>query len=228
MSKKTGLWCLKMSTIELLRKEIERDVFDYNQLMLALSAYNKPRDVVTSLLQQEKIIRIRKGLYCFNDFWNKQPVLHEAIANLVYGPSAISLDFALSYFGLIPEKVTTITSVTFTRSRIYETPLGRFSYTHIPQPSFSCGLTIEKSGNYQWLIALPIKALADKVWTDKRFKPSSPASFESYLFDDLRIDETTLTGVLTSGNLREIKEKYSTRKVGWMVDFLFKKVIRHE
>lgn len=217
-----------MTTIELLRKEIERDVFDYNQLMSALSAYNKPRDVVTTLLRQEKIFRIRKGLYCFNEFWEKQPVSHEAIANLVYGPSAISLDYALSYYRLIPEKVTTITSVTTGRSRVYETPLGRFSYTHVPQHSFSYGLTIEKPGNYQWLIALPIKALADKVWTDKRFSPSSPASFESYLFDDLRIDETTLLSSLTAEKLLEIKEKYSTRKVGWMVDFLFNKIIGNE
>ncbi|MBE0638587.1 MAG: hypothetical protein IH598_08705 [Bacteroidales bacterium] len=217
-----------MKNIELLRKEIELDVFDYNQLMSALSTYNKPRDVLTSLLRQEKIIRIRKGLYCFNKFWQKQPVSREAIANLVYGPSAISLDYALSYYGLIPEKVTTITSVTSGRSRVHETPLGQFSYTHMPQHSFSYGLTIEKSGNYQWLIALPIKALADKVWADKRFNPSSPASFESYLFYDLRIDETTLLSFLSMEKLREIKEKYSTRKVGWMADFLLNKLIGNE
>jgi hypothetical protein len=217
-----------MRNIELLRKGIEHDVFDYNQLMSALSDYSKPRDVVTSLLRQEKIIRIRKGLYCFNEFWQKQPVSVGAIANLVYGPSAISLDYALSYYGLIPEKVSTITSVTFGRSRVYDTPLGRLSYTHIPQQYFSFGMTMEKSGNYQWLIALPIKALADKVWTDKRFKPSSPASFQSYLFDDLRIDETTLSGFLTAEKLLEVKEKYSTRKVGWMVDFLMNKMIGNE
>jgi hypothetical protein len=211
---------MKMTTIELLRKEIEQDIFDYNQLMLVLSGYSKPRDVVTALIRQEKIIRIRKGLYCFSEFWQKQPVPSEALANLVYGPSAVSLDFALSYYGLIPERVTTITSVTPGRSRVFETPAGRFSYTHIPQQCISFGLTIEKSGNYQWLIATPLKALADKVWTDKRFKPTSPASFKSYLFDDLRIDETTLSTFVTVENLAEIGKKYTMRKVGWMVDFL--------
>lgn len=214
---------MKMIPIELLRKEIEQDVFDYNQLMSVLSGYSKPRDVVTALLRQDKIIRIRKGLYCFSEFWQKQSVPPEALANLVYGPSSISLDFALSYYGLIPEKVTTITSVTPGRSRVFETPAGRFSFVHIPQQSFSFGLTIEKSGNYQWLIAMPLKALADKVWTDKRFNPSSPASFESYLFHDLRIDETTIINFLTAESLEVIREKYPTRKVGWMVDFLKRK-----
>jgi len=217
-----------MTPIERLRKEIEQDVFDYNQLMTVLSGYSKPRDVVTALLRQQKIIRLRKGLYIFSDIWSKQPVPIEPLANLIYGPSAISLDYALSFYGLIPEKVTAITSVAPGRSRVFETPLGRFSFTHIPEQVFSFGLTAEKSGSFQWLIAMPVKALADKVWTDKRFKPTSPASFESYLFDDLRIDEATLMDFAKAEKLLEIKTRYATRKVGWMVDFLIKKMTSHE
>ncbi len=209
-----------MSAIELIRLKIESDIFDYNQLMEALSGYKKPRDVVSALLRSQKIIRIRKGLYYFSEFWQNQSVSYELMANLVYGPSAISLDYALSYYGLIPEKVMAITSVTPGRSRVYDTPAGRFSYTHLPQHCYAFGMTIEKTGNFQWLITQPLKALADKVWADKRLRPVSPASFHSYLFHDLRIDENTLLGYLNKESLALIKQQYAKRKVDWMVDFL--------
>lgn len=50
-----------MRAIEHIRQLIEEDVFDYTQLMHALAEYRKPRDVVSSLLQKEQIIRVRKG-----------------------------------------------------------------------------------------------------------------------------------------------------------------------
>ncbi len=209
-----------MIPIELLRTNIEQDVFDYTHLMEILSGYKKPRDVVTNLLKQNKIIRLRKGLYCFTTLWQKAPVSKEMLANLVYGPSAISLDYALAHYGLIPEQVSVFTSVTPGRSRFYDTPVGRFSYIHLPQPFYSFGLTIEKLNLQQWLIMQPLKALADKVWTDKRFVPTSPGSFSEYFFQDLRIDETTLTGYINKNTLLEIETNYSTKKIRWMIDFL--------
>ena len=50
-----------MRAIEHIWQLIEEDVFDYTQLMHALAEYRKPRDVVSSLLQKEQIIRVRKG-----------------------------------------------------------------------------------------------------------------------------------------------------------------------
>ena len=212
-----------MRAIEHIRQLIEKDVFDYTQLMHVLAEYSKPRDAVSSLLRKEQIIRVRKGLYVFGDLWQRQPISREMLANLVYGPSILSIDYALAWHGLIPEYVDVLTSISSGRSRHFNTPLGGFSYTHLSQERFSFGATIQKSNTGNWLITEPIKALADKVWTDKRFQPTSPASYADYLFEDLRIDEDTLVGYFNKFNINNLVQAYSTRKVTWMVEFLQKR-----
>ena len=211
-----------MTPIELLRTSIEKDIFDYTQLMFGLSGYKKPRDVVTKLLIDNKIIRIRKGLYSFGTLWRKAPVPLETLANLIYGPSAISLDYALNYYGLIPEQVTTFTSVTPGRSRVYNTPVGRFSFTHLPNKFYSFGLTFQNTNSQQWMIMKPLKVLADKVWTDKRFQPRSPNDFSAYFFQDLRLDEALLLSFIDENNLTEIGYNFTTRKINWLLEFLSK------
>lgn len=91
-----------------LRKLIGREEFDYPALMSALANYANPRDKVTSLLRQGVIIRVKKGLYVFGDDFRKRPFCRELLANLIYGPSYVSLDYALSYHGLIPERVAAL------------------------------------------------------------------------------------------------------------------------
>ena len=227
MSKKYGHWCNKMRAIEHIRTTIEQDVFDYTQLMHVLSHYKKPRDVVSKLLRQGQIIRLRKGLYYFGTIWLRKTLSVEMLANLIYGPSAISLDYALSWYGLIPEQVTSLTSITMGRSRDFNTPLGNFNYKHLSEKRFAFGVTIHKSDTSQWLITQPLKALSDKIWTDKRFRPTSSASFTDYFYKDLRIDEETLWGYFKVSNLIELEQNYSTRKVSWMVEFLEKTMPGH-
>ena len=92
-----------------LRQQIARDVFDYQQLVTCLSQFSKPRDKIRRLLASGEIVRIRKGLYAFGAPLQRAPISRELLANLIYGPSYISLDYALSYHGLIPERVETVT-----------------------------------------------------------------------------------------------------------------------
>jgi len=213
-----------MSIFEHIRQNIDQEVFTYTQLLDLLKDYKKPRDVISTLLKKGYIIRIRKGLYIFDALWQKKKVNPEILASLIYGPSIISSDYALSIYGLIPEEVTTITSITTGRSRVYETPVGRFTYEHINLKRFSYSATIQKTDAGSWFISKPLKALADKVWLDKRFNPTSPSSYEEYLFDDLRIDETILQGI--PGNLDEMlkmNKVYSARKITWLTKFLTEK-----
>ena len=120
-----------MTAIEKIRSEIDRDVFDYTQLMSVLQDYKKPRDTVTRLIEQRKIIRIKKGLYIFGELWKRSNYSLESLAGLIHGPSAISLDYALSWFGLIPERVYVVTSISTGRSRKFTTPIGDFSYRQL-------------------------------------------------------------------------------------------------
>ena len=128
-----------MNPIEHIRKLIDQDVFDYQVLMWALSDYQKPRDVVTRLLKKGHVVRIRKGLYIFGELYRRKPIPQELLANLIYGPSLISLDYALSYYGLIPERVFEFTSITTGRSRVIQTPVGRYSYHQVSIPRMAIG-----------------------------------------------------------------------------------------
>lgn len=214
-----------MRIFEHIRQNINQEIFTYTQLIDLLKEYSKPRDVVSSLIKQGYIIRVRKGLYLFGTYWRKNPVLPEILANLIYGPSIVSSDYSLSLHHLIPEGVTTITSITTCRSRIYETPAGRFSYEHTSGKRFSYGSILQKTDAGNWFISEPLKALADKVWLDKRFKPTSPSSYAEYLFEDLRIDETVLEGMINIDNLNKLEEAYSARKITWLVRFLSKEFL---
>ena len=88
-----------------VRNRIPAEIFDYQTLTDALKGLSSPRDKITDMLRQGIIIRVKKGLYVFGDKDRKYPYSKELPANLIYGPSYVSLDYALAYYGLIPERV---------------------------------------------------------------------------------------------------------------------------
>lgn len=89
------------------------------------------------LLAANKLIRIRRGLYCRTDAVDHSIKIHPLeLAQYIYAPSYISLESALVYHKLIPEAVHTITSVCTKRSKDFNTPLGLFSYSHLPLENF--------------------------------------------------------------------------------------------
>ena len=210
-----------MSEIRLIRQRIEREVFDYHVLMNALSDYSKPRDKITRLLAGGDILRIKKGLYCFGEALRREPVCREYVANLILGPSYVSLDYALSFHGLIPERVEQITSLTTRRSRTFTTPLGQFSYHTLGIRRYAEGVSLETSGSSRFLIASPEKALADKVWKDKRFSGRRGSDYETYLLEDLRIDTDGLRA-LDRARLRAVARAYASLKIDNLVKFVDK------
>ena len=182
-----------MNTIAQMRLKIDGEVFDYQVLVDVLTGYRKPRDRITRLMATGVIVRIKKGLYCFGEAFRKEPLSREHLANLIYGPSYVSLDYALSHHALIPERVETVTSVTTRRSRDFDTPFGTFSYRMLIGPRYAVGAILEMAGKTPFLVASPEKALADKVWTDKRFSGLRVSDYDAYLSDDLRIDREALS-----------------------------------
>ena len=111
-----------------IREQVRTDVLDYQQLVSCLRGYAKPRDRITGLLTDGSLVRIRKGLYVFGERYRRAPISREHIANLIYGPSYVSLDYALSHYGLVPERVENVTSVTTGENRCFITSLGDFTY----------------------------------------------------------------------------------------------------
>jgi hypothetical protein len=95
-----------MAAIDDIRRAVYTDVLDYQQLMDYLKGYAKPRDKIRAMLKAGEIVRVKKGIiYVFGEDYRRGPWSREILANLIYGPSYISLDYALSYYGFIPERV---------------------------------------------------------------------------------------------------------------------------
>jgi hypothetical protein len=201
------------SMIEQIRKVVNREEFDYQVLITCLKGYSRPRDKITDLLREGQIIRVKKGLYIFGPDYRKRPYSREILANLIYGPSYISLEYALSYYGLIPERVESLTSVTTGRSKTFTTPVGLFTYRMIPLPVFQTGMTrIELDDGGAFLIATPEKALVDKIFIDRGSEMRTLKGLEVYLFDDLRIDQD-LFGRLDNSYILEFAERYRSSKL---------------
>lgn len=176
-----------------LRKAIPQEEFDYLLLKGALSDYAAIRQKINELLKAEVIVRVKKGLYVFSPEFNLAPVCKEVLANLIYGPSCISLDYALAFHGLIPDRVHTITSVTPKRDKEFDTPLGKFSYRYLSEKKYPHGIEqvwIDKS--HPVLMASPEKAFIDYVTLNKVPSIVDADAARRFLLSDLRIDKEDL------------------------------------
>lgn len=203
-----------MESFGKVRKSNKTEEFDYESLMQALEDYKKPRDVVTRLLRDGSIIRVKKGLYVFGDPFRKETVCKESLANLIYGPSYISLEYALSYYGLIPERVERITSMTPLKSKSFQTHLGTFEYIHLHIKKMAAGVTaVRVDKNHQFMIATPEKALADRIAFHKNL--SSTEDVYSFVCDGLRIEEEDLIK-LNIPLLEKIAEIYRNPAVTYL------------
>lgn len=165
---------------------------DYQLVMDCLKDYASPRAKLGRLLHNEALIRVRKGLYLLGPQFQHHPYCLELLANLIYGPSYVSLERALYIYGMIPEHVEAITSVTAKPTCNYRTPVGNFIYAHCHPKSYSVGITTRSYGeNENPFIATREKALTDMLII-RRGKITSEKQLEAILFEDLRIEEEDL------------------------------------
>lgn len=176
--------------------------FDYNLLKSALRTYRHPRVKINQLIKTQQIIRVKKGIYVKA----RQPYSALVLANMIYGPSYVSQDFALSIYDLIPERVATVTSMTTGRHKEFTTPCGNFSYEHIAPHLYQHGIKrIEIDGGRAYLIAGPEKALIDRVRNLKGL--DSVKKLEDYLEADMRFDFSNIKRIKIS-NLSHLAKIY--------------------
>ncbi|MBW1829025.1 MAG: hypothetical protein JRI74_06360 [Deltaproteobacteria bacterium] len=184
-----------------LRNSALTEEFDYNFIKYALHEYKNPRVKINDLLKKGAIVRVKKGLYVFGPELAREPYSKETLANLIYGPSYISLEYALSFYGLIPERVEGVTSVTNKRNKFFDTPIGIFSYRYINPSLYSYGITLYEIDNrHSILIGTKEKALIDMLYFSD--KMTDVSQIEAYLFEDLRFDKGGLAGF----NMKRVKK----------------------
>lgn len=202
-----------------IMKKAETNEIDYQLVMDCLKDYASPRAKLGRLVSEEALIRVKKGLYLLGAQFQHHPYCLELLANLIYGPSYVSLERALYIYGMIPEHVEAITSVTAKPSCEYRTPVGTFIYAHCHPKSYSVGITTRSYGEHENpFIATPEKALADML-TIRRGKVTSEKHIREILLEDLRIDEEDLIK-LDLERIREIYQAHPHSAVHFLLKWL--------
>ena len=172
-----------------------------------LANYSNKNNKISRDIKNGKLIKIVKGLY-----ETDATTPGYLLASSIYGPSYLSFDFALSYYGLIPEKVLVYTSATYDKKKKkqYNTPFGTYLYRDVPKNAYSIGIKLIEEGGYSYQIAFPEKALCDKLYTLSPLKNIS--ELVNLLFNDLRIDDEEFKK-LNVKDLEEISKVYSSTNV---------------
>ncbi len=154
-----------------------------------LKDYKRPYDKINDLVKQGFLNLVKRGVYVPGPklkIAGPEPFL---LANHLYGPSYVSMETALSYWGLIPEKVFEISSATTQNTKIFKSDAARFSYTHLPLPYYSFGIKqLPLTQRQVVMIATPEKALCDKIVTGSGILLRSKKQVSELLSEDLRIE----------------------------------------
>lgn len=145
--------------------------------------YSNKNNKINREIKNQKLFKIITGLYETNP-----DTPGYLLASSIYGPSYISFEYALSFYGFIPERVNTVTCATFNKKKKkqYNTDFGVFTYRDVPMLVYSLEIVLVQDGSYSYQIATLEKALCDKLYTLKPLKNYS--DLEKMLFDDLRIN----------------------------------------
>ena len=141
------------------------------------------------LLERDKqVIRLKRGLYVCSPNVTGISLSTELIANHLYTPSYVSMSSALRYHGLIPEEVYLMQSMTLKHSRNFNTPIGRYEYTHVSKDTFPIGLSNIRKAKHAFVIATPEKALCDLIANSSGVNLRYPKDAAVYLEEDIRMD----------------------------------------
>ena len=148
-----------------------------------LKNYTNPGAAIRRMVSKGTLIPVRHGLY-----ETDPDVPGQCLAMLVYGPSYLSFEYALSYYGLIPEATVRYTSASFRKHKTKEfhTPFGVYSYRDIPESAYPWEINLLSEKGYPFAIAGPEKALCDKLYTVSPL--SNRYELEEWLFEDMRIN----------------------------------------
>lgn len=183
-------------------------------IKLNLQEYSNKDTKICREAKNGNLIKIINGLYETDSNINGY-----LLAGSIYGPSYLSFDFALYYYGLIPEKVTAFTSATFDKKKkkMYENQFGVFLYRDVPSNVYPLGINLIEENGYIYQIATPEKALCDKLYTLSPIKNMS--ELENVLYNDLRIDIDELNKFNVQ-DLKEISNSYHSTNVDLLYRYM--------
>ncbi|PIR16885.1 MAG: hypothetical protein COV46_06430 [Deltaproteobacteria bacterium CG11_big_fil_rev_8_21_14_0_20_49_13] len=163
-----------------------------------------------------ELIRLKKGLYTLNNEDRGVGLSQMLIANILYYPSYVSLEYALSYYGMIPEGVFQTTSVTPKKTKDFTNKFGGFIYKNVAKELFFGYERTKDENDADILIATPEKALLDLFYL------RTPANMKielSYFEENLRLQNLE---IIDPKKMKKMAKKFKMSKIGKIVDGLLK------
>ena len=185
-----------------------------SMLMDQFSKYADPAGKISRMKRCGELFSLTRGIY-----ETSGNVPGYCLAGVIFGPSYLSFDYALSVYGLIPEAVYTFTSATFDKKKAkeLENHFGRFTYRDVAPEAYPFGIVIKEENGYLYRIATPEKALCDKLYTMPPV--TSQREIERMLFEDLRIDGAEFEKLDADGIL-QIGNRYHSNNVKYLMKYL--------
>lgn len=194
-------------------------VFTISQLKEKYSTYANPLDKVKRESYAKNLFRLTRGLYETDR--NVNPIF---LAAPILSPSYISFEYALSYYGFIPERVVAITSASLQvrKNKTFNNDFGRFEYSDIPPSAFSSGLVFIESNGHIAKIASKEKAICDSLY--KWRKTKNIKELKELIFEDKRIDEDEFN-FLDFNELIRIAELYKDINLKLLIKLIRKEYL---
>lgn len=173
---------------------------------------------ITRWVKNGYIIKLKRGFYAFAECI-KDRDMYLMIANQLTTPSYLSLHYALAYYGIIPETVIQLTSVTTQKTARYENAIGVYTYQTINSRLFfgyqPIPITNKNSNDRTYMIATPEKALLDLLYLYPEYQTEDD-------FLQLRLDEDYLLDELNQGRLNEYLQRWNSPQLNKRVKLLLK------
>ena len=133
------------------------------------------------------LVKLRRGIYILNENDRRITASRAYIANQLYNPSYVSLEYALGFYGLIPERVYDVTSITTKKTLNIKNSLGSFAYSHLKQKAYRGFHALKDESGFSFFLATPEKAILDFIYLNmRRFKkPYRKVLEESYRLQNI-------------------------------------------
>lgn len=186
-------------------------ILDTMRVKELLTGVSDRRGRIARLLDSGDLVALRRGLYATRR--DLDPV---CFAASIYGPSYISFETALSWHGMIPERVVEILSATIKRAASFENEFGRFRYIGIPAAVYPVGIMRVADGEIPFLIASPTKSLCDAIAREAGFRAMADVR---HWLEGMRISPGSL---LDSNELQNCADSYGRPSVRWLLRYAAK------
>jgi len=201
--------------VDSLLKPFAGLVVSHATLASVLSDYQAINFKIHRWLDEGALISLKRGLYAVPDAPSQLSL--PLIANHLYGPSYVSMEFMLSHYGLIPERVLQVTSVTTRRGKVFENRLARFSYQRLPVSYYALGINyVRESERVGFMVASREKTLCDWLALTPNLKIYSTKGLRALLLEDMRMDEDVLSELDVDMVTRFSQAGFKTERLMWL------------